>query len=107
LVQRQADGGLSIRRFCDEEKISEPSFYGWRRKLERRPRGRPTGTQKLPAGRNADHGQQAGFIPVQLIEVADSLELVHPLGYQIRLAGNVNSNALRQVLDVLDERGGR
>jgi hypothetical protein len=30
--------GLSVRAFCRQEKISEPSFYAWRRTLQRRRR---------------------------------------------------------------------
>lgn len=35
-VGRQATSGLSVRRFCEERGLSEPSFYAWRRTLQER-----------------------------------------------------------------------
>ena len=60
MVERQARSGMSVRRFCAEQEISEASFYGWRKKLARRdqekvaPNSRP---QKLEA---ANSRQRSG-----------------------------------------------
>ena len=35
-VARQAASGVSVRRFCKERGLSEPSFYAWRRTLQER-----------------------------------------------------------------------
>ena len=35
-VDRQTSSGLSVRRFCEENGLSEPSFYAWRRRLAER-----------------------------------------------------------------------
>ena len=35
-VRRQAASRLSVRRFCEEKGLSEPSFYSWRRTLAQR-----------------------------------------------------------------------
>lgn len=35
-VQRHAASGLSVRQFCQENGLSEPSFYAWRRTLAER-----------------------------------------------------------------------
>jgi transposase-like protein len=35
-VAKQAASGLSVRRFCQERGLSEPSFYAWRRTLQER-----------------------------------------------------------------------
>ena len=35
-VHRQAASRLSVRRFCEEKGLSEPSFYAWRRTLAQR-----------------------------------------------------------------------
>ena len=35
-VRRQAASRLSVRRFCVEKGLSEPSFYAWRRTLSQR-----------------------------------------------------------------------
>jgi hypothetical protein len=31
VLARQRESGISVRAFCRREKVSEPSFYAWRR----------------------------------------------------------------------------
>ena len=35
-LERQSASGLSIRRWCRENGVSEPTFYVWRRELRKR-----------------------------------------------------------------------
>ncbi len=54
-LQRYRDCGQTIAQFCQTEKVSEPSFYGWKRRLaqpvsETRRKSQPTGSIK--AGRS-------------------------------------------------------
>lgn len=35
-VARQAAGGLTVRAYCRQHVLTEPSFYSWRRELARR-----------------------------------------------------------------------
>jgi hypothetical protein len=102
LVARQADSGLSIRQFCAEVGVSEPSFYAWRRKL----RGRRNGPGRIrTSGEPTEQPSIDGeFIPLTLIDASGELELIHPRGYRIRLTGEVNATSLQGVLDVLDGR---
>lgn len=106
ILQRQADSGQSVRRFCASEGISEPSFYAWRRRLrERNSIARPQKASCCEDEDGRNHSQL--FVPLQLIDTAATLEIVHPLGYRIQLIGDVNPVALRHVIEALDERGGR
>jgi transposase-like protein len=41
VLARQCGSGLSVRAFCRREKVSEPSFYAWRRVLRQRDQQRP------------------------------------------------------------------
>jgi len=42
VLKRHAKGGRSVRAFCRREKLSEPSFYAWRRTIgERDAAGQP------------------------------------------------------------------
>lgn len=102
MVGRQADSGLSVRQFCAAEHLSEPSFYAWRRKL-----GKPKGGGKrsqTSGGRPSGRQNGRGFIPLEVLESSGAVEVVHPLGYRIRVTGEVNARDLQRVLDVLEGR---
>jgi transposase len=102
MVDRHAGSGLSIRQFCEKERISQPSFYAWRKRLLRgAPDARPA---RKPRRRTDKLGNGREFIPLRLRDSTSALEVIHPLGYQVRVTGEVNLTALRQVLEVLDER---
>ena len=47
VLARQRQSGLSIRAFCERERISEASYYVWRRELLRR-------DQELSSGMRSD-----------------------------------------------------
>ncbi len=69
LIERQHRSGQSIRKFCDSEGISQPSFYSWRKRLQES-NGRPT-AQFVPADRSGVGSSAAGTNrdPVQRWEV--------------------------------------
>ena len=114
MLERFADSNVSVREFCASEGVSEPSFYAWRKKLGMRKSG---STRTRPARRRNDRSDNGRndqshngrlFVPLQVLDAAAAtLEIVHPLGYRIQVAGDVNPATLRQVIEVLDERGGR
>jgi hypothetical protein len=82
--------GLSVRAFCARHGLSEPSFYGWRRLLERRAADRPA---FLAVDVAADDR------PAQ----ASALELVLSGGRTVRVAPGFDAGTLRQLLAVLEE----
>lgn len=101
VLKRQARSGLSIRAFCGQEGVSEPSFYQWRRRLGAAGSGEAaTG----PSSHGGDSKNGGSFIPLTLLDGASSTEVVHPLGYRIRVTGEVNVASLVRILDVLDRR---
>ena len=106
ILKRQAESDISVREFCRTEGISEPSFYAWRKRLPTRKdnEGGPPGK-----GRGRRNGSDNGrlFVPLQLLDAAATLEIIHPLGYRIQVTSDVNPVALRQVIEALDERGAR
>jgi len=105
MVNRQAESGLSIREFCANEEVSEPSFYAWRKKF--RERQNEAADARKPRRSPDDPDSRDLFVPLELIDSAETLEVVHPLGYRVRIIGDVNPSALRRVIEVLDGRGSR
>lgn len=102
ILGRQAESGVSIRRFCAKEGFSEPSFYAWRKRL-REPV--ENGRQPAVASRPRQSDDAPLFVPVKLVDNAPALEIIHPLGYRVQLTGQVDPVALRHVIQTLDERG--
>jgi hypothetical protein len=74
VLRRQVKSGLSVRAFCREEKLSEPSFYAWRRTIaerdaELRSRAGRGGRLKRPAFLPVvvDHGRRPeGVLAIEL-----------------------------------------
>ncbi len=102
VLRRQASSGLSIRQFCARERISQPSFYAWRRRLrESAGRGKPSRTASR---RMEPAGSTGKFVSLKLLASTSTWEVIHPQGYRIRVRGEVNAATLRCVLGVLDGR---
>jgi transposase len=83
--------GLSVRVFCERRGLAIPSFYAWRRTLERRA------------------AEKAAFVPVQVVadavpDRASALEVVLSDGRTVRVAPGFDAATLRQLLAVLEGR---
>src|SRR6476646_10209393 len=84
--------GLSVRAFCGRRGLATPSFYHWRRVLERRA------------------AEKAAFVPVHVLAEAvpaqaSTLEVVLASGWTVRVAPGFDTATLRQLLAVLQEGG--
>jgi hypothetical protein len=87
-IARQRRSGQTIRRFCSELGVSEPSFYAWRGELKRRRAERAEKVRASGAGRPA-------FLPVRLAVAgaaswsAGVIEAVLPSGAVLRLPADI------------------
>src|SRR5262245_33591416 len=82
--------GLSVRAFCARHDLAEPSFYAWRRLIQRR------------------DGKGGTFLPVQVVagaepSLASTFEVVLAGGRTLRVPPGFDAAALRQLLAVLEE----
>jgi len=103
ILRRHAGSGLSIREFCASEGVSQPSFYAWQKKFRER---KNNGSRRRGGRRPKDApDQERMFVPLEVLGAAQSLEIIHPLGYRVQVGGEVNLVSLRQVIQVLDEGG--
>ena len=89
IVQWQSSG-LSIRRFCEQHHLSQPSFYAWRREIQQRDAVART------------------LVPVQFVPddepvAAGIVEVVLPGGPTLRVPPRFDAASLRQLLLVLQE----
>jgi hypothetical protein len=113
-VSRQARSKLTVRDFCAQAGISEPSFYSWRNELARRDSvtGRPARSEPAAPRRTATSTPR--FLPVTIAHpgqgtrplagaVASHVEVVLPSGLLVRVPAQ-DLAALRTVLELLEQR---
>ena len=70
-LRRQAVSGLSIREFCERERISTASFYAWRR--------------RLAAPQVAAPSDPPLFVPIRLDPAPPADDTAPDLGFEIEL----------------------
>ncbi len=95
LLRQWRRSGLSVRDFCAERQVSEPSFYYWRRAIAQRDALAPC------------------FVPVRVIPdepppiagtgSGSGLELVLGAGRLLRIGPGFDAATLRRVLALLEE----
>ena len=105
VVQQQRQGGLNVRTFCKQQGISEPSFYAWRREL-----------QKRDAQSAADADTTRGrLIPVEVVNSAAEnhermcrcdeknrrLEICTPGGFTLRFDDDATPETISRWLGVI------
>ena len=93
VLDRWNRSGLSGRAFCLAEGVSVPSFYWWRRELQRRDQ------------------PKSAFLPVHVLadkaeSPAGSIEVVLANGRCLRVGAGFDPRTLVQVVELL-EAGGR
>jgi hypothetical protein len=96
--------GLSIRAYCRQHHLSEPSFHSWRRTLAQRT---PSPQARIPAPPKESSPAAPAFLPLRLIDdsaPSAPLELVLGGGRAIRVGPGFSADALRQLLAVLEQR---
>lgn len=92
---------LTVKEFCHQEVVSEPSFYHWRKRLDR---GRPAAKRAPPSGGEPTKTVKSlPFLPVKVSSVGDDrsaafssawAEVELPSGVRIRVPAS-HGEALR------------
>jgi hypothetical protein len=85
LIAEQQTSRQPVRPFCRERRITEPSFYYWRKRLRENGTVRFALLQTKPAS----------------AEVAPAIELVLSTGERVRIGNGVDTATLRLVLDAV------
>jgi len=114
VLELQAASNLSIRAFCEQEKIPYPSFFVWRRRL--REVSAAASAQSSSAAASAESSAESSgkitFAPVTVVPpppsppppastVSDGIEIVLCGDRRVVLRGSVDRQALADVLAVL------
>jgi transposase len=95
VLETFTSSGLSVRQFCQQEGLSEASFYAWPKRL-----AKPT----------SDSDKEV-IVPKPFIQVSlpkaksVGLELVLASGHTLRIPSDTDRQTLMDVLFVLSETG--
>ena len=86
-IAAQQGSGMSVKRFCKEQGLTEYSFYAWRKRLQKK---EPVRFALVDRG-------AARQEPV----TEAALELVLTTGERLRIGAGVDATTLRTVLEAL------
>jgi hypothetical protein len=103
MLRQWRRSGLSIRDFCADHHLAQPTFYAWRRTIAQF-------DEQARRPRHTDHGQP-DFVPLRLADAntLDTLAPTTPLevlvaGQRVvRVPVGFDAVTLRQLLAVLEE----
>jgi hypothetical protein len=112
LIQQWRRSEQTIRDFCVEHEVSEPSFFAWRRTIAERDRQR--GRPGSNAGGDGEKTQDPpAFVPLRVVSTVSTpagtpFEVVLRDGCIVRVPAGFDPTTLRQLLTILKgERGER
>lgn len=101
ILKRHAASELSVRAFCQQEQVTEPTFYAWRRTI-----GERDGKAKSQPVRNG-LAKQPAFLPlvVDSIHRPDSGIVIELSGGRVlRLPESTSANRLAELVHALETR---
>ena len=95
-IETWKSSGLSIRQFCANEKLTEASFYAWRKKL--------TGSDLIVEEQDNDKHSESEFIEVTIPQNNPvAIEFVLTSGNVLKIPAGVDTKTLTTVLSVLHQ----
>jgi transposase len=95
MVRQWRTSGLSVRAFCVEQGLSEPSFYSWRRTLAER---EATAVAFVPVTVTPERR-----VATETDGSAGPLELVLDRGRRLRIGPGFDGPTLTRLLALLEE----
>ena len=95
VLARQAKSRLSVRAFCRREKLSEPSFYAWRRTI----------AQRDTEAKRSRPPQRPAFLPVLVSDRSpheSSITIEVAGGLMLRLPESISAQRLAELVQALE-----
>ena len=89
-IDLQHQSGLSVRQFCQQEGLSLPSFYAWRRRLQMAEHEGPRAPDVA-----------ANFVPVHVADRPSPLWIELADGVTLRVSEGCSPELLRTAVEAL------
>jgi transposase len=105
VLKRHAVSGMSVRRFCQREKLTESTFFAWRRTIAERDAEVKSRTGR---GGRPKRLKQPAFLPVVIDEEQGrngSIMIELAGGRLLRLPESIATERLVQLVNSLEARG--
>jgi hypothetical protein len=99
-LQLWRDSDLSVRAFCQQHELSEPSFYSWRTLIAQRDRLDAQRPDPVPADTSAEPSVPL-FLPIRLAAARAPLEVLLADGTLLRVPADFDADVLQRSLAVL------
>jgi transposase-like protein len=109
ILRQWRRSGLSVRDFCAEHGLAEPSFYSWRRIVAQRDQEAARVRAEPERGSARDLAPVSDdapvFVPLRVIDLSTqaAFEVVLERGRVVRVLRGFDADTLRQLLAVLEE----
>lgn len=112
VVKGHAGSDLSIRQYCTDREVSQPSFFAWRRELARRDSAANKQAKSSPKRAKSklkrqppvpQRFAQLQIAPAELVGSA-CIEIVLPAGTRVRVPSGACLATLQNVLAALERR---
>jgi hypothetical protein len=111
LLRQSRQSGLTARDFCAEHGISVPSFYFWRREIDRRDRQRKLETNKAAEHTSSTTLSSADLATPAFVSLAmdacaplpPAIEVVVAERRLLRVRRGFDAELLRQLVRLLEE----
>jgi hypothetical protein len=107
-IRQQRQSGRTVRDYCRENALSEPSFYAWRREITRRSRPRATTTDRRSAKpATLVPAKPPRFVSVQLasetMPSSAAIEVALPSGVMLKLSATMEPAAVAALVHAWEE----
>ncbi len=104
VLEEHTKSGLSVRAFCRQESLSEPSFYSWRRTIR--------DSELIRNGDGRSAAENHGLVPVHVAPAPPppassghaGIEIVTPENILVRLPGDCSTEMIARVLTALRQQ---
>jgi len=113
VIQQWQVSGQTVRVFCAEHHLSEPSFYSWRRSITLRDQPQQANGACTEPTSHDEPADLPAFVPVRVVpsaisvtppSAATGLELVIGSSRVVRVPPRFDADTLRRLLTILEEK---